>query len=254
MAIFFTIAGTNHHYSANITAVCADVSFLQDDDMYSEDEYLRMLVEFRKYAETKFDWTDYLTERRSIEDCFVSVVRNHHFPEEKMAEAIDEVVMNYCEFRIQERLDIAEQENYQGELPALADDDIDTVEMAYLFGHVSYLVEDEELCESIGVTYDYEQLHMCVWFSGQVTLGKGNYSRRVPNHSSKVTYNRLLNPYSLLWICTVLGEDTDIIRKAADEMESKDSFAGKCGVVRKYVPFSRIFELAKGLTSDDEEK
>lgn len=241
------------YYSANIILVCGDVSWLQDPELYSEDEYLQMLMEFRNFAETKFKWDNYLAERQSIEECFVSVVTKHHFPEDKLPDAVDEVVVNYIEFRIQERLDIAENENYQGELPALSEDDIDTVDMAFLFAHIPYDPEDDEFCESIGVTYDYDQLHMAVWFSGQVTLGKGNYSRRVPNHSSKVTYNRLLNPYSLLWIGTVLGEDKDVLRKAAEEMASKDSFAGKCGVVRKHVPFSRISELAKDWLEDEDE-
>lgn len=241
------------YWAAMITLMLSDISFLQDESLYPDDEYLQVIKEFRSFAEDYFDNTSYLTERQSIEECFVSVVTKHHFPEDKLPEAIDEAVVGYIELRIEDRLRTAEEENWQGELPPLAEDDIDTVDMAYLFAYIPYIKEDDDFCQSIGVTYDYDQLHMAVWFSGQVTLGSGNYSRRIPNPSAKQTYNRLLNPYSLLWIGTALGEDKEILRKAAEEMETKDSFAGKCGVVRKYVPFSRIYELASALLSEEAE-
>ena len=32
---------------------------------------------------------------------------------------------------------------------------------------------DRVFCKSIGVNYDFEQLHMCCWFSSQITNGGG---------------------------------------------------------------------------------
>lgn len=247
------LSSAKDYYSENIIAICGNDPYIWEKGTYSDEEIVQMMKEFKEYAENDFDHTDYLTERQSIEECFISVVKNHHYPEEKYPEAVDGLVVRYCEYRIQGQLDIAKRENYQGELPALGENDLDTVDMAYLFARIPYIKEDDEFCESIGVTYDYDQLHMSVWFSAQVTMKKGPYSRSVPNHSARTTYNRLLNPYSLLWICTILGEDKELLRKAAEEMETKGSPASKCAVIRKYVPFDRVLELAKAIMKPAEE-
>lgn len=50
---------------------------------------------------------------------------------------------------------------------------------------------------------------------------------------------------SLLWIAAALGEDKNIVISAAKEAEGKGTYAAKCGVVRKAIPFSRVKELAE---------
>ena len=97
----------------------------------------------------------------------------------------------------------------------------------------------------------YDQLHMVTWFSGQLSLGNGKYSRSRPNHSAKVTYERLLNPFSLLWIAAALGEDKDLVIRTGYEIKDYLTYRAKCGVVRRAIPWKRIYELALPLAAKE---
>lgn len=219
------------------------------DEFFSDDQ--RYLAFCRDAAKTvtkiKYDLskTNYLEIRELTEKLYRELLKKYHFPEESTDSAVHEMLVRFFLGRAQVFMAIEEEEDYQGDIPELTDDDMDTVDMAYTFAVLPEQPEIKSYLKEIQVTYDYEQLHMVTWFSGQVTLGDGKYSRQVPNHSAKMTYNRLLNPYSLLWIAAALGEKKETVIQAAREAESKKTFAAKCRVVRKAIPFDNIKALAE---------
>ena len=165
----------------------------------------------------------------------------------------DLVTISFFNQNIDERQFEWEDMHPDMEYPEPAADDIDNLLMARLFSVLTCSEEDDALCRSIGVRFHYEQLHMCVWFSGQITNGSGHYSREEVNYSARTTYNRLLNPYSLLWIGVVMGADENELKAAAEEMESKKTYAAKCGVVRRHVPFDEILQLFQETMANEEE-
>ncbi len=132
------------------------------------------------------------------------------------------------------------------ELPPIpvGEGDFHNTELAAVFAHLSFQPEVSGWLKTINVSWTYDQLHMVSWFSGQLSLGSGKYSRSRPNHSAKKTYERLLNPFSLLWIAAALGEDKDLVIRTAEEMKQYTTWRAKCGVVRRAIPWKRIYELA----------
>ena len=124
--------------------------------------------------------------------------------------------------------------------------------MAEIFAMLPPQPETAEWLKEIGVCYEYDNLHMVTWFAGQLSLGEGFYSRSCPNHSAKKTYERLKNPWSLLWIAAALGEDPAVVKAVAREMEDYLSWTAKCGVIRRAVPWKRIYELALRMKEREE--
>ena len=59
--------------------------------------------------------------------------------------------------------------------------------LASVFAHLPDQPEVAAWLERISVSWTYDQLHMVTWFSGQLSLGSGKYSRSRPNHSARVT-------------------------------------------------------------------
>ena len=129
--------------------------------------------------------------------------------------------------------------------------DFHNTELASVFAHLPPQPETEAWLKDLDVSWAYDQLYMVTWFSGQLSLGSGNYSRSRPNHSAKVTYERLLNPFSLLWIAAALGEDRELVERTRKEMDDYVSWRAKCGVVRRAVPWSRIYGLALPLAEEE---
>ena len=139
------------------------------------------------------------------------------------------------------------------EVPDMPEGDLDNLAMATVFANLPPQPEIADYLKEIGVNYDYDHLHMVTWFSAQMTHGNTpGYTRREHNFSAKVTYNRLLNPYSLMWIAAALGEEPDVVRKAAAEAAKVKTYAEKCGIVRRAVPFERIYELALRMLVEEE--
>lgn len=220
------------------------------DEAFDDETFLSFARDAAETARTVRYDLDYLSIMNSVMDGFTELLEKHKVPEEKRAEALIDAVSLFLEGRIHVFQRIAENENYKGEIPELPEDDIDTIDMACLFALLIPKKEVVEYLQEINVSYDYDQLHMVTWFSGQITLGKGKYSRTVPNHSARTTYNRLLNPYSLLWIAAALGEEPSAVKATAAEAENAKTLAQKCGIVRKHIPFSRIRELALPLMKE----
>lgn len=223
----------------------------------TDDDYITFVKLYLKAVENNYIGKDYFEMRQTAEKCIEEVIDQYQFTEEKKRETVQMFIVFFLRNLIQDQVEIAQRENYQGEIPEIGDDDINVLDLADCFAcaHVDPdYIKQAEFLDTIGITYEYDQPHMVCWFSAQITLGSGNYSRTVPNYSSKLTYNRLNNPYSLLWIATVLGEDFDTIRKVSDEMNQKKNLAAMSGIVRKNIPFSRILELYDAMCSEGEEE
>ncbi len=156
----------------------------------------------------------------------------------------------YCMFRefLRGRIEVFNRislnEGGPENLPELPEEDIDNLTMATIFADLPPQPEVAEYLEEVDVHYDYDHLHMVTWFSAQMTHGNGHYSRSEHNYSAKTTYNRLLNPFSLLWIAAALGEDKDLVIRTGREMADYATYSAKCGVVRRAIPWKRIHELA----------
>ena len=93
--------------------------------------------------------------------------------------------------------------------------------------------------------YTSQRQHMVGWFRAQTTTGSGDYSRNTPNHSARRAYNRILNAGSLLWINEALGQDPDLVRQAAEAAALEREYRRRCRIVREYLPWDRVVELAK---------
>ena len=203
-------------------------------------------ADFMTIAHSTFRWTEYLEARTTAEKTFRLFYDQMKFPAEKLDEALDAFIVSFFNQCIDESQYRWENAHPDEEYPqdAVTSDDIDNLYFARILSCMRSgdgPEDDAAFCESIGVRYHYEQLHMCCWFSGQITNGAGQYSRDEINYSARTCYNRLLNPYSLLWIAVVMGADREEIKKAAEEMKDKKTNAAKCGTVRKHVPFDVVW-------------
>lgn len=213
----------------------------------SDTELVSAYNVFMQIATETFRWEDYdyLQARTTAEQSFRLFYEKMQFPAEEKDKMVDGFVISFFNQNIDEHLMEWEDAHRGQEYPAEThtEDDIDNIYLSRVFSALSVISDitaDRAFCDSIGVRYDYEQLHMCCWFSSQVTNGGGKYSREVVNYSARTTYNRLLNPYSLLWIGVVLGADKEELKAAAKEMKEVRTFAAKCGIVRRHVPFDTI--------------
>lgn len=96
-----------------------------------------------------------------------------------------------------------------------------------------------------GVWWSSQQEHMVRWFSDQLTLGSGAFTRQEPNTSSRTTYNRLLAPAAFVWMAEALGEDAAVVQAAADAARAEPNARRRPGLLRKRLPWSRVAELAR---------
>ena len=215
-------------------------------------DFIKAFEAFMKIAHNTFRWDDYLIARTTAEKTFRQFFEQQHYPEDLWEEALEGFIVSFFNQNIDENQFEWEDANPDMEYPEAPEDDIDNLYLARVFSVIPFKAENEAFCQSIGVRYHYEQLHMCVWFSGQITNGSGHYSRDEINYSARTTYNRLLNPYSLLWIGVVMGADKAELKAAAEEMAGKKTNAAKCGIVRKHVPFDVILQLYQKMMTAEE--
>lgn len=63
--------------------------------------------------------------------------------------------------------------------------------------------------------------------------------------STRAVYNRLGNPYAILWLAETLGENPDTLRRIMDATLEADNgrFTNMSRAIRKAIPFERIVEL-----------
>lgn len=159
--------------------------------------------------------------------------------------------IRFMEGRVRFFESLEKQEHAQLPPIPVGDNDFHNTELAAAFAHLPAQPEIAGWLQTIKVSWTYDQLHMVTWFSGQLSLGSGKYSRSRPNHSAKTTYERLLNPYSLLWIAAALGEDRELVIRTGNEINDYVSWRAKCGVVRRAIPWKRIYELALPLVEEE---
>ena len=230
--------------AAYVTMICLQNEDVFESDRYNDDELLQIARDLLACA--KGDWITkgYLQEHDNVERIFSTVLRKHNYPEEQLAETVRLTYVHYMEDSIQEQIDLGKEECPDWQEPSLPESDFHVIPFADVLAHVPYNQEDKAFCESIGVTYDYEQLHMVRWFASQMTLGQGAYGRATPNPSARATCNRLRDANSLLWICTVLGVDRNLIQRAAEEAGENRQGAKPCGIIRQLIPFEVLLPLA----------
>lgn len=194
------------------------------------------------------DWTAYDLTRMSFMMFASEVLQVLDLPYVQMNGIRQKMYTRFMEGRIRCFMDREKREKCP--LPAVpaGEADLDNTEMAAVFAR---LAEEEDLSsflEEMRIDWKYEQLHMVTWFASQLSLGEGIYCRTRPNHSARVTYERLLNPRSLLWIAAALGEDRDMLRDAFRVAAERRDCRDKAVILRNRIPFSRIYRLARPRT------
>lgn len=90
--------------------------------------------------------------------------------------------------------------------------------------------------------HENERDHMVNWFVSQTGTGHGQYSRRRPNHSARVTYNRLMTAPGLIWISEALNIDAQRSQRAVDIALSPGHVTVRCRAIRKLFPWPEIAE------------
>jgi hypothetical protein len=124
--------------------------------------------------------------------------------------------------------------------------DIDVVALADLFAPLEPFPEAVKRLDRWGAGRYYSQKAHCIgWLLSQPTTGSGAYTRREPNHSGRVCYNRILNPGMLIWMAAVLGADYGTIERAtaaAIRAEAVD-YRGRCNAFRSVISFDDLLRL-----------
>jgi hypothetical protein len=103
---------------------------------------------------------------------------------------------------------------------------------------------ERDLPQKQGSWWTSQREHMLSWFRSQGGLGSGQYTRSAPNASARTTYNRLASAPALIWMAEALGEDAAVVQEAADAARSEPNTRKRPGLIRKYLPWPRIEELA----------
>lgn len=237
-------------FAAYITGVCLGNIPAFGADRYSDEELLQITRDLLACAKSDRLTKGFLQEHDYVERVFSTVLQKHNYPADQLAETVRITYVHYLEVSIQEQIDLGKEQSPDWQEPSLPESDAHVIPFAEVLAHIPYNQDAKAFCESIGVTYDYEQLHMVRWFASQMTLGQGAYGRETPNPSARLTYNRLRDANSLLWISTVLGVDRNLIRQAAEKAGEKRQGAGPCGIVRQLIPFDVLLPLAQNWYTD----
>ena len=228
------------------------VSPLPELHMTEEEE--RQWIQSARSFSGQLDWGTYSTTRDSFMMKAYDLLGIMRMPLYELDPIRNRMYIRFMEGRIKYFQYLEKKEH--AELPPIpvGQVDIPNTEMAALFAHLEQDEEQKAFLEGSRIRWDYEQLHMVTWFSGQLSLGEGLYSRSRPNHSARVTYERLLNPWSLLWIDAALGEDRDLILQANEAMTPHKDYRDKAIAIRNRIPYSRIYRLALPLAEKERER
>ena len=149
--------------------------------------------------------------------------------------------------------DVSVDEGGPEEMPDLPEGDIDNLRMADIFRDLLPQPEVAGYLSGIDVNYAYEQFNMVFRFSDQLTHGSRYGFQRKHNFSARKTYNSLMEPRSLLWIAAALGEDPEVVKRAAEEEKTAKTKAEKSKIIRGVIPFERIYELALLMEVEEED-
>ena len=209
-------------------------------------------VKAAREAAGKISWLSYDHTRESfMKEAEILLTDRGLFPEGRNA-LRDRMYVRFMEGRIRffERLE--QKEKCPVSPIPVGEADFHNTEMAAVFAHLP-LLPDEKWLKDLKISRAYEQLHMVTWFAGQLSLGKGDFARSRPNHSAQVSYQRVQSPSSLLWIAAALGENPEVVRLAGKAAEQREAYKEKCVLIRKRIPFSRIYQLALPLVEKERE-
>ena len=228
-----------------------DAFLLPLDDLGLTDKEKSAWVKKAKESVNRLDWETYTTTRKTFMLQAESLLRIRPMQSSDLLKIRDRMYVRFMEGRIRDFERREKEENCPLDPIPVREQDFHNTVMAAVFAHLPAQPEIRNWLREIDVKWDYDQLHMVTWFSGQLSLGSGKYSRSRPNHSAKVTYERLLNPFSLLWIAAALGEDKDLVIRTGYEIRDYLTYRAKCGVVRRAIPWKRIYELALPLAAKE---
>jgi len=201
----------------------------------------------------KIMWFTYDSTRESFLKCAGELLKGACLEKPVSDGYLDRMYVRFMEGRIRFFQDREKKENCALPPVEVGKLDFHNTEMAAVFAHMKEDPDTVKFLAELDVCWTYEQLHMVSWFSGQLSLGSGDYSRSRPNHSARVTYGRLLNPYSLVWIAAVLGEDRELIRQVVNASFAghRRKFKDRVIIIRNFIPFKRIFRLALPLVEEE---
>ena len=232
-------------FAAYVTQLCLQNGLAFGSNRYNDEELLQITKDLLACAKRDGGTMDYLQEHDYVERVLSTVLQKHNYPDDQLSETVRITYVHYMEDSIQEQIDLGKEQSPDWQEPVLPESDAHVIPFAEVLAHIPYNQDTKAFCESIGVSYDYEQLHMVRWFASQMTLGQGAYGRATPNPSARATYNRLRYANSLLWICTVLGADRNLIHQAAEETGEKRQGAKPCGIIRQLIPFDDLLPLVQ---------
>ena len=228
-----------------------DAFVLPVHDLGLTEDEKTAFVRNAKAAVDCIDWETYTTTRQTFLSRAEDLLRIRPLTASVMADVRRSMYVRFMEGRIRYFKYREHVEHCPLPPVPVGERDFHNTELASVFAHLPDQPEVASWLEQIRVSWTYDQLHMVTWFSGQLSLGSGKYSRSRPNHSAKTTYERLLNPFSLLWIAAALGEDKDLVIRTGHEINDYTSWRAKCGVVRRAIPWRRIYELALPLVEKE---
>lgn len=123
--------------------------------------------------------------------------------------------------------------------------DIDVIEFAdYLQEKKKHYMISDKYNECYGqvnnVYWSNQKDHMISWLQSQNTTGEGKFVRKVPNKSSKRTYNCLCCSEAILWIAEAVGINSDLVQKAADKAAEMESVRKRPGLIRTFISWDMI--------------
>ena len=107
----------------------------------------------------------------------------------------------------------------------------------------------------ISDSYENEHLPGKHWWSSQqehVTAwldeldGPGAYGRISRGLGARHAYNHFQCAPGLLWIAEALGEDADVVARAAQAAGGTGRPGTQCAAIRRVIPWNRIAELSAG--------
>ncbi len=182
----------------------------------------------------------HIADAESLAESFAGVVRKENWPF---------LFDDYRLLRIEDALFTNIEEKAAASILPGADD-LDVIFMARLFMNKPLFTADYQKYEKYGVCNAYEAQHMVWWFSGQITLGGGAYTRSTPNFSAKKTWTGLRSNTALLWIAIALGVEEETLDAAYADMNAVKNMGSKCAAVRKHIPFETIYNLASEFLPD----
>ena len=116
----------------------------------------------------------------------------------------------------------------------------DEISIAEFITAIERLPEDEPHGDP-SVWYRTEKEHWLGWLRGYD--GPGGYGRAAgTKRNAKLVYNRLVNPYMLLWLAEAAGVDSDRVMAAWRAAEGGTSLMQQAGAVRRQVPWAVVRE------------